>query len=427
MENLRQYHKKHVTAEEAVACIKPGEDIITPILVGEPPALMKALETHSGLQENRLFQMFSTREVLDIPPDRLKIISMFMGSPERKAFQEGKIDLLPNHFSDLPKLLQAFTSEQTIMAAVSPMDNKGYFSLGTNCDYTSEMIKTAKNVLLEVNEFMPRTYGSNEIHISQVTALTENHVPLPEAPPAVISEKDRIIGGYIAELISNGDTIQLGYGSIPNAIIENLTDHKHLGIHTEMIPDNIIALYKSGAVTNENKPFYTGKMTATFAYGSKHLYEFMHQNRDICMLPVNVTNNACHLAQYPNLITVNATVELDFLGQCNSEKIGGTYWSSTGGQADFQSGSRMADNSKAVLCLHSAAKNDTISKIRPVLDPGSPISTSKNDVDYVVTENGIAQLRGKTVRERTKELIRIAHPNFRDELTFEAKKMGYLL
>lgn len=426
MNLAKLYEQKKRAIDETIAFISQGEDIITPLLAGEPDKLMKQLESYNDLQGNRLFQMLSANEVLDIAPDKLKIISMFMGAYERKAFKEGKIDLLPNHFSDIPRLLQQYQTDKVVMAAVSPMDENGYFSLGTNCDHVAAMLPYAKTILLEVNEYMPRTYGENQIHISEVSALIENHRPIPEAPKPRLSDKDKQIGEYVTELIKNGDVLQIGFGSIPNAIIDNLKGHQNLSIHTEMIPEKVIDLYNSGAVTNENNPFQKGKMTATFAYGSRELYDFLHENRDVYMMPVNKTNHVCNLASVKNLVTINAGVEMDFLGQANSEMVGGTYWSSTGGQSDFQLASHLSDGGRGVLCLHSTAKDDTISKITPALNPGTPVSTGKNDVDYVVTEYGIAKLRGKTIRERTNELIRIAHPNFREELEYKAKQMGYM-
>ncbi|WP_245799331.1 acetyl-CoA hydrolase/transferase family protein [Virgibacillus siamensis] len=426
MNNIQLYQQKRTTPEEAVTHIKPGEDIITPLIAGEPYTLMKQLETYDGLNGNRLFQMLSANEVINVAPDKLKIISMFMGTTERKAFKERKIDLLPNHFSDIPRLMIQQPTDKVIMAVVSPMDENGYFSLGTNCDHTSGILPFAKTVLLEVNENMPRTFGENQIHISDVTALIGSDAPIPQAPPARLSDKDKVIGEYVAELIKDDDVLQIGFGSIPNAIIDNLKNHQNLSIHTEMIPEKIIELFRNGSVTNANNPFHKGKMTATFAYGTQKLYDFLHENEDVYMLPVNKTNNAANLAGLKNLVTINAAVEVDFLGQANSEKVGGTYWSSTGGQSDFQLASHLSEGGRGVLCLHSTAKGDSISKIRPTLDPGTPISTSKNDIDYVVTEHGIARLRGQTIRERTSELIRIAHPNFRDELKYEAKQMGYL-
>lgn len=421
------YNEKLQTAEEAVQHIQPGTDLVTPISSAEPDALMRQLESYEGLDGNRLYMMLSAREIIDVDPDKLKIISMFMGATERKAFKEGRIDLLPNHFSDVPRLLRQEMRKPVVMTVVSPMDENGYFSMGTNADHTISMAKEADTILVEVNEHMPRTYGENQIHISEVTAIVEHHQPLPEAPQSIRqSDKDKMIGDHVASLIKNGDTLQLGFGSIPNAIIDNLKDYRNLTIHTEMIPEKIIELFKSGAVTNENNPFKKGKMTATFAYGSKELYDFMHENEDIYMLPVSETNDACRLREISDLVTVNAGVEVDFMGQVNAEKIGDTYFSSTGGQSDFQLASHLSENGRGVICLHSTAKNGEISKIVPTLQPGMPVTTHKNDVDYIVTEYGIARLRGKTIRERTKALIDIAHPNFREQLTQEAKRMGYL-
>ncbi|MBU6079901.1 MULTISPECIES: acetyl-CoA hydrolase/transferase family protein [Allobacillus] len=421
------YNEKLQSVAEAVQHIQPGTDIISPLGCAEPDALIKQLENHDGLSDNRLFTMLTTRELIDVDPDKLKITSLFLGASERKAFNEGKIDLLPNHFSDLPKLLKQIARKPVVMTVVSPMDENGYFSMGTNADHTISMVKEAETILVEVNEHMPRTYGENQIHISDVTAIVEHHQPLPELPSTPgQSEKDMKIGDHVASLIKNGDTLQVGFGSIPNAIIDNLKGYRNLTIHTEMIPEKIIELFKSGAVTNENNPFKKGKMTATFAYGSKKLYDFMHENDDIYMLPVSQTNNACKLKEIDDLVTVNAGVEVDFLGQVNAEKVGNTYFSSTGGQSDFQLASHFSENGRGVICLHSTAKNDEITKIVPTLQQGAPVTTHKNDVDYIVTEYGIARLRGKTIRERTKALIEIAHPKFREQLTKEAKHMGYL-
>src|SRR5699024_4835759 len=426
--NIQQlYQEKLRTAEEAVQSIQANEDIITPILAGAPHTLMKALEMHDGLEGNRLYQMFLTRELVDVAPEKLKIISMFMGAYERKAFQQGKIDLLPNHFSDTAKLLKQFTDNRVIMTTVSPMDENGYFSMGTNCDNTAGLIPTANRVLLEVNKHMPRTYGQNQIHISEVDYLIENDEPIPNVPSPKPTEKDRIIGRHVASLIQDGDTVQVGCGSIPGAVIEHLKSYRNLTIHTEMIPDGVVDLYEGGAVTNENNPFKKGKLTATFAFGSQRLYDFLHENEDVYMLTVDQSNDVRKLGQIDNLVAINAGVEIDFLGQVNSEMIGDTYWSSSGGQGEFFLASHLSEGGRGILCLESTTKNDTISKIVPKLNAGTPVTTSKNDIDYVVTEYGIARLRGKTIRERTKELIRIAHPKFRDELTFEAKKMGYLL
>lgn len=425
--NLKQTYKEKLRSpEEAVRLIEAGDDIIVPLTAGEPPALLDALPSHTGLRGNRLFQMLSLRSAIRVEPERIRIVSMFLGAGDRPGFHEGRVELLPNHFSDLPMLLRRFTSNRVLMATVSPMDAEGFFSLGTNCDYISTLVDDAKLIVLEVNENMPWTFGENRIHISQVHALTENHVPLPVLPDPKITENDIQIGRAISSIIRNGDTLQIGFGAIPNVVMDFLKDHKDLGIFTEMLPEKVVDLYQAGVITNRKKPIFEGKSTMTFAVGNRRLYDFMHKNPNLYMLPVNQSNDVRVIAKLDNLVSINATVEVDFLGQCNSETVGGRYYSSTGGQADFARGAGLAKSGRGIICLHSTAKNGTISKIVPTLPPGAAVSTSKNDVDLVVTEFGIAELKGKTIRERTQALIAIAHPKFREELEFAAKKMAYL-
>ncbi|HEU4963942.1 MAG TPA: acetyl-CoA hydrolase/transferase C-terminal domain-containing protein [Bacilli bacterium] len=426
MSHQPSYRDKRRTPEEAVRVIEPGDDIIVPLSAGEPPALLDALPTHTGLRGNRLYQMLSLRPAIHVDPERIRLVSLFLGAGDRPGFHEGRLDLLPNHFSDLPALLRQITENRVIMATVSSIDDKGYFSLGTNSDYTSTLLADAKAILLEVNENMPYTYGTNRIHISQVTALIENHVPLPSLPEPTITDKDTRISKRIAEIIRDGDTLQIGFGAIPNAVMDCLKDHKDLGIFTEMLPSRVVDLVESGVITNAKKTLHPGKITTTFALGDERLYHFMNHNPDLLMLPVDESNDLRVIGQVDNIVSINATVEVDFLGQCNSETVAGKYYSSTGGQSDFAKGVRLAKNGRGIICLHATAKQDTISKIVPVLPPGATVSTSKNDVDMIVTEYGLAQLKGKTIRERTRALIAIAHPKFREELTFQAQKMGYL-
>ncbi|WP_394231911.1 acetyl-CoA hydrolase/transferase family protein [Niallia oryzisoli] len=421
------YQSKITTAEEAVRFIEPGEVIVFPINPGEPPALLAALPTNQKLTGNSLYRMLPGYPLLETGPEIIKQVSIFLSGQDRKAFSEGFSDLLPNHFSDIPALIKIASPAPVIMAAVSPMDENGYFSLGTSVSYVGDLLKDAKSIILEVNQKMPYTYGEqNQIHISQVTALIENDFDLPTLPEPILNDKDTKIGQTIAELIQNGDTLQIGFGSMPNAVMEYLKDHRDLGIYTEMLPDKVVDLYEKGVITNANKKIYNGKTTATFALGSKRLYDFMNKNEDILMLPCQVSNDLRNIAQLDNLVSVNSTVEVDFFGQCNSEVIGGKYYSSTGGQADFAKGVRMTENGRGIICLYSTAKNDSISKIVPMLSEGSVVSTSKNDVDYIVTEFGKAELRGKTVQGRTEALIKIAHPKFREQLAFEATKRGFL-
>ncbi|WP_134702065.1 acetyl-CoA hydrolase/transferase family protein [Ammoniphilus sp. YIM 78166] len=422
-----EYQAKRLTAEDAVRFIQPGDDIIVPVAPGEPPALLNALPSHSGLSGNRLFRMLTAYPILDVETERVKEVSLFLSRQDRPGFFEGRVELLPNHFSDIPSVLQQVSQKRVIMTAVSPMDENGYFSLGTSLSYIGPLLEGAKTIILEVNENMPRTFGEqNRIHISQVSVLIENHFPIPTVANPTLGEKDYQIGRTIADLIRNGDNLQIGIGAMPNAVMEFLADHRDLGVYTEMLPDKIVDLYESGAITNSNKSMYKGKTTATFAFGTKRLYDFMHENKDIYMLPCSVSNHICNIAQIDHLVSVNATVEVDFLGQCNSETINGKYYSSSGGQADFAKGVRLSKHGRGIICLYSTAKDDTISKIVPTLPKGAVVTTSKNDVDTIVTEYGKAELKGKTIKERTEALIRIAHPKFRDELTFEAIQMGLL-
>lgn len=427
MNASQMYKEKLRTPEEAVRLIEPGDDMIVPLAVGEPPALLDALVGHTGLRGNRLFQMLTLRPYLKVDPEKIKLISTFLGAGDREGYQSGAVDLLPNHFSEVPRLLRDFTANRVILATVSQMDQNGYFSLGTNADFTCTLLDDAKLILLEVNQNMPRTFGKNQIHISQVSALTENHVPLPALPEPILSDTDVTIGRYVAELIHDGDTVQIGIGGIPNATMNFLKDHKDLGIFTEMLPDKVIDLYEAGVVTNRNKPIYEGLTTMAFALGSKRLYDFMHENPDLYMIPVNESNDVRVISQFDNIVSINTTIEIDFMGQCNSETVGPRYYSSTGGQADFAKGVRLAGNGRGIICLQSTAKGGTISKVVPVLSPNAVVTTSKNDVDYVVTEFGVARLKGKTIRERTQAVINIAHPKFREELSFQAKQMGYLI
>lgn len=422
-----EYQTKCCTAEQAIQFIEHGDDIIVPVTPGEPPALLNALSNYTNLNENRIYRMLPFVPTFNMEKERIKQVSLFLSGQDRKAFHQGTVDLLPSHFSDIPSTLLQATNNRVIMATVSLMDENGFFSLGTSQSYVGPLIDKAKTIILEVNENMPRTFGEgNFIHISQVTALIENHVNMPEMPNPTLNEKDYKIGQTIADIINNGDTLQIGFGAMPNAVMEFLGNHRDLGVYTEMLPDKIVDLYKSGAITNQNKTLYKGKTTATFALGTQRLYDFIHENEDILMLPCDVCNDIRMISQIDNLVSVNSTVEVDFIGQCNSETINGKYYSSSGGQGDFTKGVRLTKNGRGIICLYSTAKNDTISKIVPQLPQGAVVTTSKNDVDIIVTEYGKAELKGKTIQERTEALINITHPKFKEQLIHDAIKMGFL-
>jgi acyl-CoA hydrolase len=273
---------------------------------------------------------------------------------------------------------------------------------------------------------VPFANGDCYIHISQVTALTESDEPILEVGLPKIGPVQEAIGKYVADMIPDGATLQIGFGGIPDAVVMQLTDKHDLGIHTEMVGDGIMTLVEAGVITNRKKNYHHGKMLATFALGSKKLYQFMHRNPALEMHPVDFTNDPYLAGKNDNLHAINATMQIDFMGQCGSESLGYAPYSGTGGQTDFVRAANRSNGGKAFIVLPSTARSDTISRILPTLSPGTHVSTGKNDINYVVTEYGVAQLRGKTTKQRCESLIGIAHPDFRGELRDMAKRMKLL-
>lgn len=421
---------KILSNDELISLIEKDADIILPIANGEPTRLLNILEeNYTRLQNVTIHQLLTLKErdyINGKMPGHLSHTSYFLSGATRKAFSNGTVELVPNVFHEVPNILRKTTKMSKIFAVASPMDEHGYFSLGTQADYVSEFVGKVP-FILEVNEHMPRTFGENQIHISQIEGYVVHHAPLSEENTPQIGEKDLKIAQYVTGKIQNGDTLQIGIGSIPNAVMSLLKNHRHLGIHTEMLPDGIVDLIEAGAVDGTRKFTNKGKVVASFIYGTERLYNFVHNNPVIEMLPVSLVNDPRELAKEKNLVSINATTEVDLYGQCASETVAGTYYSSTGGQADFARGVRFAEYGKGFICMHSTAKNDTISRIKLQLTPGSVVTTSKNDVDYIVTEYGIAHLYGKSLSERAKALINIAHPKFRGKLAYEAKQFGVLV
>jgi acyl-CoA hydrolase len=421
--------QKEKSIEEILKRIPNDSDIIIPLGNGEPDLILSAIDENLDLFTSLKFHQIleiKDRKYMHKPHPGIEYYSYFMSGFARKAYAEKTIELVPNHFHNVPGIIESRAKNPVVVCQTSPMDEQGYFSLGTTADYITAFIGKVP-FIIQVNEHMPRTFGTNKIHISQVDLLIKHSQPLLQLPSVKIKDIDVTIAEYIAEYIENGSTLQVGIGGIPNAVISLLKNHKDLGIHTEMLTDGVAELYRSGVITGAKKNTHKGKMVATFVLGSKGLYDFIDENPDLEMLPVEYVNNPMTIAREDHIISINATTEVDFYGQCASETIAGKYYSSSGGQADFATGVQLAKNGKGFICLYSTAKNGEISRIRPTLAPGSVVTTSKNDVDYVVTEYGIVQLKNKSLSERAKALINIAHPRFRDELLFEAKKMGLIV
>jgi acyl-CoA hydrolase len=352
-------------------------------------------------------------------------VSYFLSPITRDCFARGTVDLVPNHFSEVPDLMKLRCPDPLVVASVSPPDRHGYFSLGTNSDYVSSFIGRAR-FFVEANAQMPRTFGRNQIHVSQVVGWCEADYPLGEVPPAEPDEVDRRIGELVAERIPDGATIQTGIGAIPNAILANLRNHRDLGVHTELLSDGLVDLVESGVVNGVRKQLNRTKVVGTFALGTRRLYDFLADNTAIELWPVRYVNNPRIIAGEPNFVSINATLAVDFLGQCASETIGSRYWSSSGGQSDFARGAMFSTGGQGFIVVRSTAKQGEVSAVCPQLPTGSAVTTMKNTVDKVVTEYGVAELRGRTIAERVESLISIAHPGFRERLREDARRLGYL-
>ena len=431
MSFYQSYLEKRRSAAEALSLVQSGDFIVVPTGVGEPPALLTALsEQRRDFHDVKVAQILAMRKYAYIDPatvDHVRHVAFFYGAATRAGGQEGWIDFIPNHFSEIPRQIErGQIPADVVLTMASPMDAQGYFSLSLGADYTMAAVAKARVVVLEVNPNVPFANGNCLVHVSRLSALVESGEPVFEVGLPKIGPVQEAIGKYVADLIEDGSTLQIGYGGIPDAVVMQLTHKRDLGIHTEMIGDGILTLVESGAVTNQRKNYLPGKMVATFALGSSKLYRFMDRNPVLEIHPVDFTNDPSLAGLNDKLVTINATLQVDLLGQCGSESLGHLPYSGTGGQSDFVRAANRSRGGKSFIVLASSARNDTISRIVPSLSPGTHVSTSKNDVDHVVTEYGVAQLRGKSATQRARELIRIAHPDFRAELSEQAKRVNLL-
>ncbi|PND39304.1 4-hydroxybutyrate CoA-transferase [Paucibacter aquatile] len=423
--------KKLPTAEDALSLLRNGDFIIVPTGVGEPPTLLHALSAaRRQFRDIKLGQILAVRKYGYFDPEtveHVRHVAFFYGAASRAGGKEGWVDFIPSYFSEMPSLIErGQIPADVVVSMASPMDAHGYFSLSLGADYTMAAVKKARAVILEVNPNVPFANGACTVHISQVSGLIESSEPVAEVGLPKIGPVQEAIGKYVADMIEDGSTLQIGYGGIPDAVVMQLSAKRDLGVHTEMIGDGIMSLVESGAVTNRRKNYLPGKMVATFALGSQKLYRFMDRNPGLEMHPVDFTNDPYLAGQNDNLVAINATLQIDLLGQCGSESLGPTPYSGTGGQSDFVRAANRSRGGKAFIVLPSTAKDDSISRIVPTLSPGTHMSTSKNDINYVVSEFGVAQLRGKSAKQRALELINIAHPNFREELREAARKINLL-
>ncbi|WP_313004134.1 acetyl-CoA hydrolase/transferase C-terminal domain-containing protein [Brevundimonas sp.] len=432
------YAERLMSPAAAAALIPSGARIAMALGVGQPPALLKALADRAEAREVgdiNIYYLLSTaiagETVLRFDlTDRLRPHSLFHGAIERgleaRGVEAGRhaVWFVPTGFQQTPRVLTHDIGVDTLLATVSPMDADGYFSFGTNTDYALAASKTARRVILEVNPHMPRVFGDCTVHVSQVTALVEHAAPLLEAGKAAQQPQDLIIGGLIAGLIENGSTLQMGIGALPDAVCAALHDHVDLGIHTEMLTSGLVELVQAGAVTNARKTLHPGKTVFTFSMGDRATYDFLHENPAVEAHPVDYVNDPAVIARNTQMVSVNATLQIDLFGACCSEYLKGRQYTAAGGQLDFVRGASASPGGKSIIACHSTAAKGTASRIVAKLD--GPVTTPRNDTQIVVTEYGWVNLRGTTVDQRARALIGLAAPQFRAGLEAEARTMGLI-
>lgn len=428
MDWKEKYKMKIVTASEAVSHIRSGDRVVVGHACGSPEVLLKAMAENRNAYKNvevvHMVAMGPSEYCLPENSAHFVHNSLFAGANSRLAIAEGRAKFTPCHFSQIPRLFtEKILPADVTLCMVSPPDEHGYCSFGISVDYTKPAAESSQIVIAEMTPHMPRTLGDSFIHLSRIDYIVEaDSKPLVLAPPK-ITPNDEKIGGYCAELIRDGDCLQLGIGAVPDAVLCFLKDKKDLGIHTEMFSDGVADLVEAGVITCARKNFHPGKMVATFFMGTEKLYRFVNNNPMVEMFPVDYTNNPAIVAKNDNMVSLNSALQVDLTGQVVSETIGYRQFSGTGGQVDFIRGAAWSKGGRSILAFHSTASGGKISRICSHIDEGASVTTPRTDVHFIVTENGIADLRGKSIPERAKSLIAIAHPDFRETLEKEFVKI----
>nr|MBP7323078.1 GNAT family N-acetyltransferase [Deltaproteobacteria bacterium] len=422
--------EKCLPEDEIFSRIRRGDRIFISTGCGEPQYLVGALKKYVESNPTAFFgaELFHvwTLGVAPYVDEKLKRNfrhnSFFIGSSTRDAVNEGAADYTPIFLSHVPELFdRKLVRIDVAMIQASPPDRNGYMSLGISVDIAKAAIANASIVIAQVNSAMPRVHGDTFIHVDEVDFAVPYDEPLLEYENTIPNEIAEQIGKYVARIVEDGDTIQVGYGGTPNAILSNLHTKRHLGVHTELLTDNLVALMKAGVVDNTRKSIDSGKTVAAFCMGKRETYDYIHDNPSIEFKAIDYTNNPLIIARHRNMVAINSALEIDLTGQATSESIGKRLYSGVGGQADFMRGTVLSHNGKTILALPSTASNAAVSRIVPYLKEGSGVTLNRGDIYYVVTEYGIAYLHGKNIRERAMELISIAHPGFRSWLIEEAK------
>jgi itaconate CoA-transferase len=428
------YRTKLHSADDAASLIPDKSFIVQGLAVSEPPAVLEAIANrarnggYTDLRMTSLLPMTASARTI-LHEDVRNVIhweSMFASGADRGLINSGAAVFNPAFFHQIPRLITEFMDVNVAVVCVSRVDKHGYMSLGTNVDIAKASISKADLVIAEVNQHMPRVHGDSWVHISEVDAVVEHDVLLNELPTPPEREEDEAMGTLIAEMIPNGACIQLGIGGVPNAVAKSLMNHRDLGIHTEMFVDSMVELVERGVANGSQKAFHPGKALYAFAAGSQRMYEFLDDNPYIEAHPVSYTNFPPNIARNDNVISVNSTIEVDLTGQCCSESIGTDQFSGTGGQHDYARGAFDSNGGKSMIAFYSTARSGEVSRVVSTLRTGAVVTTPRNEVHWIVSEYGAANLKGKSTRERAKAMISLAHPKFRDHLTADAKKLNYI-
>jgi acyl-CoA hydrolase len=424
--------QKVMSAEKAVSKIRRGSRVFIGTGCGEPQQLIRAMVKNASLQDIMVYQMFSHTfaQYVDDPSflRRFSLKLFFISRTMRKAAFEGKIDYVPSYLSQIPRLFSSGRiGLDAALIQVSPPDRFGYCSLGVSVDITRSGIENAKFIIAQVNPRMPRTWGDSFVHVDEIDCLVPYEEPLVEALPSVgNNEVSRRIGHYVSQLVEEGATLQIGFGHLPAAVLQHLDGEKDLGIHTQVITDAFLPLFEKGVITNKKKSLLPGRAVTSLCMGSERLYRYVDDNPVFYFRSSEFVNNPTEIARNDNLISISSALEVDLTGQVCTDSVGYLFYSGIGDQVDFIRGSAMSDGGFSIVALPSTAQNGKVSRIVSSLSEGAGVATTRGDVNFVVTEYGIAELQGKSIYQRVMELTQIAHPKFREELIAVAKKHRYV-
>jgi 4-hydroxybutyrate CoA-transferase len=425
-----RYRERCMTAEEAVSFVKSGDNVHIHPGCAIPTRLVNALSARGPeLQDVEIIHILTFNPAPYIEESmkgHFHHTALFTGANVREAVNDGRADYVPVFLSEIPALFRHEYPIDVSIIHVSPPDEHGFCSYGIGAEVTKPATEAAKMVIAQVNPRMPRVHGDNFIHVSKIKAFVEVDDPLVEIVQGTVSDRNKNIGQNVASLIEDGSTLQMGIGGIPDAVLLYLEDKRDLGIHTEMFSDGVVKLVEEGVITNDRKTLHPGKLVASFCMGSRQLYDFVADNPLIEFHPSDYVNDPFNVAKNDNMVAINSALSVDLTGQVNSDSIGTRIYSGFGGQVDFIRGAARSKGGKPIIALPATAKGDAMSRIVPTLAPGAGVVTSRADVHYVVTEFGVAYLHGKSLRQRAQTLIDISAPQFREELTAEARRLHYI-